>query len=253
MRAPCGLGKGGRGLLCPDVPEEYGGFGADWLYNVVVIEELAKKGMSGPGFMVHSEMVSPYIQAWGSEDLKREWLPKMVAGTDIGAVAMTEPGAGSDLKELRMRAVRDGGDYVVNGQKTYISNGQNCDLIHHPHRGSFLQTEPPKSRGGSIRAGTQTLCLTKQTPFCVQPSFSLLHWALIDARVAIATEAWLQNRPPVPNGLVHSLSEKEEDIRCRRPLVRIGKMARKFWVFLPRMEFISAVCWSKPIRTLIPC
>ena len=120
---------GAAGLLCPDIPEEYGGFGADWLYNVVVIEELAKKGMSGPGFMVHSEMVAPYILSWGSEELKQKWLPEMVAGTCIGAVAMTEPGAGSDLKELRTRAVRDGDDYVVNGQKTYISNGQNCDFI----------------------------------------------------------------------------------------------------------------------------
>jgi alkylation response protein AidB-like acyl-CoA dehydrogenase len=120
---------GAAGLLCLDIPEEYGGFGADWLYNVVVIEELAKKGMSGPGFMVHSEMVAPYILAWGSEDLKREWLPRMVAGTAIGAVAMTEPGAGSDLKEMRTRAVRDGDDYVIDGQKTYISNGQNCDFI----------------------------------------------------------------------------------------------------------------------------
>jgi alkylation response protein AidB-like acyl-CoA dehydrogenase len=120
---------GAAGLLCPDVPEEYGGFGADWLYNVVVIEELAKAGMSGPGFVVHSDMVSPYIQAWGSEELKHKWLPKMVSGEAIGAVAMTEPGAGSDLKELRTRAVQDGDYYVVNGQKTYISNGQNCDFI----------------------------------------------------------------------------------------------------------------------------
>lgn len=120
---------GAAGLLCPNVPEEYGGYGADWLYNVVVIEELAKEGMSGPGFMVHSEMVAPYIQAWGSESLKNEWLPKMVSGAAIGAIAMTEPGAGSDLKQLRTRAVRDGDDYVVNGQKTYISNGQNCDFI----------------------------------------------------------------------------------------------------------------------------
>jgi alkylation response protein AidB-like acyl-CoA dehydrogenase len=120
---------GAAGLLCPDVPEEYGGFGADWLYNVVVIEELAKAGMTGPGFMVHTDMVSPYILAWGSEELKHKWLPKMVSGEAIGAVAMTEPGAGSDLKEMRTRAVLDGDTYVVNGQKTYISNGQNCDFI----------------------------------------------------------------------------------------------------------------------------
>ncbi|MET0544817.1 MAG: acyl-CoA dehydrogenase family protein, partial [Caulobacterales bacterium] len=120
---------GAAGLLCPDTPEEYGGFGADWMYNIVVIEEMAKAGMTGPGFMVHSEMVAPYIRTWGSEELKHKWLPKMVTGEAIGAVAMTEPNAGSDLKELRTRALRDGDDYVVNGQKTYISNGQNCDFI----------------------------------------------------------------------------------------------------------------------------
>ena len=125
------LKAGAAGMLCCDIPEAYGGVGADWLYNVVVIEELAKAGMSGPGFMVHSEMVAPYILAWGSEDLKQAWLPRMVSGEAIGAVAMTEPGAGSDLKAIRTRAVLsdDGKDYIINGQKTYISNGQNCDFV----------------------------------------------------------------------------------------------------------------------------
>ncbi|HET8613515.1 MAG TPA: acyl-CoA dehydrogenase family protein [Sphingomonas sp.] len=117
------------GILCPNVPEEYGGFGADWLYNVVVIEELAKKGITGPGFMVHSEMVAPYILAAGSEELKRAVLPGMVSGEIIGALGLTEPGAGSDVKEIRTRAVRDGDEYVINGQKVYISNGQLCDVM----------------------------------------------------------------------------------------------------------------------------
>lgn len=120
---------GAAGLLCCDLPEAYGGPGADWLYNVVVVEELAYAGMTGPGFTVHSDMVAPYILSWGSEDLKREWLPKMASGEAIGAVGMTEPGAGSDLKELRTRAVRDGECYVIDGQKVYISNGQNCDFV----------------------------------------------------------------------------------------------------------------------------
>lgn len=122
---------GEAGLLCCDTPEAYGGFGADWLYNVIVIEELARAGVSGPGsgFMVHSEMVAPYILAWGTEALKRRWLPEMVKGQKIGAVAITEPGAGSDVKRISTTAVRDGDDYVINGQKTYISNGQNCDFI----------------------------------------------------------------------------------------------------------------------------
>jgi alkylation response protein AidB-like acyl-CoA dehydrogenase len=94
-----------------------------------VIEELASACMTGPGFMVHSEMVTPYLLAWGSEDLKREWLPKMAEGKAIGAIAMTEPGAGSDLKAMRTRAERNGDEYLINGQKTYISNGQTCDFV----------------------------------------------------------------------------------------------------------------------------
>lgn len=120
---------GEAGLLCCNLPVEYGGSGADWLYDVVVIEELARAGMTGPGFMIHSEMVAPYILAWGSEELKREWLPKMAQGTAIGAIGMTEPAAGSDLKAIRTRAERSGDEYVINGQKTYISNGQNCDFV----------------------------------------------------------------------------------------------------------------------------
>lgn len=117
------------GILCPNIPEAYGGFGADWLYNVVVIEELAKKGITGPGFMVHSEMVAPYILQAGTEELKREVLPKMVSGDYIGALGLTEPGAGSDVKEIRTRAVREGDGYVLNGQKVYISNGQLADIM----------------------------------------------------------------------------------------------------------------------------
>lgn len=119
----------GIGMLCPTIPEEYGGIGADWLYSVVVIEEITRANVTGPGFMVHSEMVAPYILAWGTEEFKREWLPRMVAGEAIGALGMTEPGAGSDAKAIRTRAIREGDEYRINGQKTYISNGQHCDIL----------------------------------------------------------------------------------------------------------------------------
>jgi len=120
---------GEMGLLCCNMPEEYGGAGGDWLYNVVVIEELARAGMTGPGFMVHSEMVAPYVLAWGTEEIKQTWLPKMVSGEAIGAIGMTEPSAGSDAKAIKLRARRDGDDYVLDGQKVYISNGQNADFV----------------------------------------------------------------------------------------------------------------------------
>ncbi len=120
---------GAAGLLCPNLPEEYGGYGAEFLYNVVIIEELARAGATGPGFSVHSDMVATYIYTFGTEAQKKQWLPKMATGEVIGALGLTEPSAGSDLKGIRTRAVRDGDDYVISGQKVYISNGQLCDLI----------------------------------------------------------------------------------------------------------------------------
>jgi acyl-CoA dehydrogenase len=120
---------GAAGLLCPNVPEEYGGSGADFLYNCVIAEELGRANSTGPGFTVHSDMVASYILGFGTDEQKRRWLPGMVAGTSIGALGLTEPACGSDLKAMRTTAVRDGDDYVINGQKTYISNGQLCDLV----------------------------------------------------------------------------------------------------------------------------
>jgi acyl-CoA dehydrogenase len=120
---------GEAGLLCPNLPEAYGGSGADYLFNVVITEELARAGATGPGFSVHSDMVATYIATFGTEAQKLRWLPKMVSGEVIGALGLTEPSAGSDLKGIRCRAVRDTEGYLINGQKVYISNGQLCDLI----------------------------------------------------------------------------------------------------------------------------
>jgi acyl-CoA dehydrogenase len=120
---------GAVGLLCPNLPEEYGGGGADFSFSTIVIEELARAGASGPSFGLHSDIIVPYIQHYGSAAQKKKWLPKMASGEVIGAIAMTEPGAGSDLAGITTRAVRDGDDYVVTGQKTFISNGQLADLV----------------------------------------------------------------------------------------------------------------------------
>ena len=120
---------GANGLLCSFVPEQYGGPGGDFLHTAIVIEELAKVEATGPAFHLHSGIVAPYVLHYGTEAQKQRWLPGMCAGEIIGAIAMTEPGAGSDLQGMRSRAVRDGDDYVVNGQKTFISNGQIADLV----------------------------------------------------------------------------------------------------------------------------
>src|SRR5260370_33869993 len=123
------LKAGAEGLLCCMTPEEYGGPGLDYLFDVVVFEELWRAGGSGPGFLIHTDLVATYILSFGTEDQKKRWLPLMVKGEAIGSLGMTEPHAGSDLKAVRTHARRDGDDFVINGQKVFISNGQLCDVI----------------------------------------------------------------------------------------------------------------------------
>lgn len=123
------LKAGAEGLLCCTVPEAYGGMGLDYLFDVVVFEELWRSGCSGPGFLIHTDLVATYLLSFGTEAQKQRWLPKMVSGEAIGSLGMTEPHAGSDLKAIRTRATRDGDDFVINGQKVFISNGQLCDFV----------------------------------------------------------------------------------------------------------------------------
>lgn len=120
---------GSEGFLCPTVPEEYGGSGGDQLFSISVIEEIAISGASGLGWSLHSDVVAPYLLSYGTETQKNHYLPKMVRGDVVGAIAMTEPAAGSDLKGILTTAKRVGDEYVVNGSKTFITNGLHCDLV----------------------------------------------------------------------------------------------------------------------------
>lgn len=120
---------GEQGFLCTDIPEEYGGAGGDFLYSVIVCEELVKSNFSGLTASLHSDICVPYISAFASEEQKRKYLPGCVAGDIITAVAMTEPNAGSDLAKMKTTAHEDGDHIILNGQKTFISNGINCDLV----------------------------------------------------------------------------------------------------------------------------
>ena len=121
---------GERGLLCFDVDEEFGGPGIkDFRYNMVLAEESARAGASGPGFAVHTDIIVPYISSLGTEEQKQRWLPGCVSGDLVTAIAMTEPGAGSDLQGIRTTAVDAGDHYVLNGSKTFISNGILSDLV----------------------------------------------------------------------------------------------------------------------------
>lgn len=119
---------GELGMLCPTTPEEYGGLGLDFRYNAIVNEEVAY-ATAPLGFQIQSDIVVSYLVHYGSEEQKRHWLPRLVSGEIVTAIAMTEPGTGSDLQGIRTTARKDGNHYVINGSKTYITNGQTADLI----------------------------------------------------------------------------------------------------------------------------
>jgi len=120
---------GKEGFLCSGIPECYGGPGADFLHAVIIIEELAYCNFSGMGVRLHSDVVTPYILDYATEEQKRKYLPRCVSGEIITAIGMSEPNTGSDLAAIRTTAVEQGDEFVINGQKTFISNGINCDLI----------------------------------------------------------------------------------------------------------------------------
>ena len=123
------LKAGSAGLLCPDVAEEYGGSGADFLYNVIIIEESSRAGNTGFFISLHNDIIAPYISEYGNEEQKKRWLPGCVSGEKILAIAMTEPGTGSDLKSIRTTAVEKDDHFLLNGSKTFISNGQLADYV----------------------------------------------------------------------------------------------------------------------------
>jgi len=135
---------GENGFLCMSMPEEYGGSGADKLFSMVLMEEQARINNSTVGWGLHSEIVAPYLYNYGSEALKKKYLPKMAAGEMVGAIAMTEPGAGSDLQSVKTTAVRRGNSFLVNGSKTFITNGWNCDLVI-----VVAKTDPAKGAKGT--------------------------------------------------------------------------------------------------------
>ena len=134
---------GAAGLLCASMPEEYGGSGGSYAHESAIIEAIGHVGVDGFGIVLHNAIVAPYIFHYGSEEQKRNWLPRLATGELIGAIAMTEPGAGSDLQGVKTRAERDGNHYRINGSKTFITNGQHANLIV-----LVTKTDPAKGAKG---------------------------------------------------------------------------------------------------------
>jgi acyl-CoA dehydrogenase len=120
---------GAQGFLAPTVPEAFGGVGVDYRYNVIVNEEVSRLGLSGIGWSLHSDISVPYISNYGSDEIKDKFLPGCVSGDIVSAIAMTEPGTGSDLQNIKTTAVLDGDEYIINGSKTFITNGQHADVV----------------------------------------------------------------------------------------------------------------------------
>ncbi len=179
---------GAAGFLCAEVPAEYGGAGGTYLHESVIAEEQFRAGLAGWGNQVHSQIVAPYFVNYGSEEQKRAWLPKLAAGEAVGAIAMTEPNTGSDLQAVRTTAIKDGDDYIINGSKTYITNGQNCGVVivvakTDPDQGakgiSLLLVEsdnPGFKRGRNLKKLGQASADTSELFFedCRVPQSSLL-------------------------------------------------------------------------------
>ncbi len=142
---------GEMGLLCPSMPEAYGGWGGSYAHDAVILERLGRLGFDSWGISLHNAIVAPYILNHGTEEQKKDWLPRLASGELVGAIAMSEPGTGSDLQGVKTTAVRDGNEYVINGSKTFITNGGTANFII-----VVAKTDPKEGSKGVSLIGVET-------------------------------------------------------------------------------------------------
>ncbi|HEX7065459.1 MAG TPA: acyl-CoA dehydrogenase family protein [Bacillales bacterium] len=231
---------GEQGFLCPWVDEAYGGLNADFAYSVVINEELEKVGTGLVGIGLHNDIVMPYVEAYGTEEQKKRWLPKAVSGEIISAVAMTEPGAGSDLAGVKTTAVKDGDHYMINGEKTFITNGIHSDLAV-----VVCKTDPqaqPAHKGISliaVEAGTPGFSKGKQLKKVGQHSQDTSELIFEDARVPIGNLLGEENK-----GFYYLMNQLQQE----RLVVAIGAVAAAERILEITIDYVKQrTAFGRPI------
>ena len=219
---------GAAGLLCPTVPEEYGGLGLDFGYNAVIDEEVAYNGAT-LGFSLQSDIVADYLVAYGSEEQKQHWLPRLVSGETVTAIAMTEPGAGSDLQGIKTTAKRDGNHYVVKGSKTYITNGQTADLII-----VVAKTDPERGAKGTslilIESDREGFARGRNLDKIGQNSADTSELFFDDVRVPITNCLGMEN-----HGFIYLMSQLPQE----RLSIAVGAQAATQRAFDEAVKFVK--------------
>lgn len=222
---------GAQGFLCPWVPEEYGGSGADFLFSVVLIESLARARGVGFSLGLHNDIVTPYLARLGNEEQKKRWLPKCVSGEIVTAIAMSEPAIGSNLAGMKTTAVRDGDEWVINGQKTFITNGQLCDLCIVAAK-TDTQVQPG-SKGISL--------------FCVEagaPGFRKgVKLPKLGRKASDTSELWFEDcRVPAANMLGEinrGFYYLVQNLQQERLVCAVGSMAEAEWSLETTLKYVK--------------
>ena len=230
------------GLLCTDIPAEYGGVGGDARHEAVIAEEMGRHGITSLGHTVHS-ILAHYVLNYGSEEQKRDWLPRMASGELVGAIAMSEPGAGSDLQAIRTRAAREGDHYVINGSKTFISNGLHAGLV-----GVVCKTDPAQGARGISIVMVETKDLPGYRVGRVLDKIGQNGWDTSelffdDCRVPVA---WLLG-PREGQGFVQMM----QDLPYERVLLAIGGLGAMEYAFRITADYArQRKAFGKPLLEL---